>query len=385
MVSEEVDNQSVGGLLQLVNNGVVEGILVLVKPVGEVVVNNTSIMSNSKVSILVLGAGLLLQENRGLAKQVLLQFLLKGFIRRLGEQGLFLKDGKKTHGLLHELDSGLKIHAKVHHLPLNALPDILLLLKDKHVVVEELLELLVTEINTNLLKSVELENFKTSNIQDTDEVDLLHGGVNQGPVAEVYKPHEQPVVHRPGQGGDGVQTVVSILALVDPLSTDLDLGTDKVAIEQLPVLNTAELTGLLSGQRIIHLAGLLTSLLLEGHLTKMHDQGGGLESIMLLSLREAESVKGLVSKLQLLLVVNGVDLDLALGHEEVVIGVSGHPDHLLEPGDRALLNKLEEDVVSSLIGLLVSHTGLLKKIDINEASGQFSHLIEVDTDEFTES
>merc|ERR1719400_484662 len=173
MISEEVDNQHVGGLLQLVDHSVVKGILVFVKPVGEVIVDNTSVMSNSKVSILVLRTRLLLQENRGLAEQVLLQFLLKGFVRRLGEQSLLLKDGKKTHGLLHELDSGLQVHAKVHHLPLNPLPDILLLLEDEHVVVEELLELLVTEIDTNLLKSVELENFETSDIEDTDEVDFL--------------------------------------------------------------------------------------------------------------------------------------------------------------------------------------------------------------------
>merc|ERR1719400_1477830 len=107
MISEEVDNQHVGGLLQLVDHSVVKGILVLVKPVGEVIVDNTSVMGNSKVSILVLGTRLLLQENRGLAKQVLLQFLLKGLVRRLREQSLLLKDGKKTHGLLHELDSGL--------------------------------------------------------------------------------------------------------------------------------------------------------------------------------------------------------------------------------------------------------------------------------------
>ena len=120
-----------------------------------------------------------------------------------------------------------------------------------------------------------------------------------------------------------------ILALVDPLSADLDLRTDEVAIEQLPVLETEQLANLHPRGRVVHLAGLLTTLLLESHLTEMEDGGGQLESILLLSQGEAQGVEGLVSELQLLLVVNGVDLDLSLGAEEVVIGVSGHFDKLL--------------------------------------------------------
>ena len=40
-------------------------------------------------------------------------------------------------------------------------------------------------------------------------------------------------------------------------------------------------------------------------------------------------------------------------------------------------------MVSSLIWLLISHTGLLKKVNINETSGQFSLVVKVDTDELT--
>ena len=55
-----------------------------------------------------------------------------------------------------------------------------------------------------------------------------------------------------------------ILALVDPLGTDLDLGTDEVAIEELPILNEIELADILTRQRVVHLAALFASLLLEG-------------------------------------------------------------------------------------------------------------------------
>ena len=50
----------------------------------------------------------------------------------------------------------------------------------------------------------------------------------------------------------------------------------------------------------------------------------------------------------------------------------------------ARLDKLEEDVIAALVGLLVSHTRLLKQIDVNEATSQFAHVVEVDPDELAE-
>ena len=40
------------------------------------------------------------------------------------------------------------------------LPDVFFLLEDKHVMVEKLLQLLVTEVDANLFERVELENLK---------------------------------------------------------------------------------------------------------------------------------------------------------------------------------------------------------------------------------
>ena len=45
------------------------------------------------------------------------------------------------------LDGGFQIHAKVDHLPLDALADVLLLLQNEHMVVEELLQLLIAEVD----------------------------------------------------------------------------------------------------------------------------------------------------------------------------------------------------------------------------------------------
>ena len=103
-----------------------------------------------------------------------------------------------------------------------------------------------------------------------------------------------------------------VLPLVHPLGADLDLGTDEVAVEELPVLDPVELSNLLAGDRVVHLAGLLPTLLLEGHLTKMSDGCCELEGVVLLLGAEAEGVKGHISELQLLSIINGVNLDLSL-------------------------------------------------------------------------
>ena len=54
-----------------------------------------------------------------------------------------------------------------------------------------------------------------------------------------------------------------ILALVDPLGTDLDLGTDEVAVEELPIFNVVQLCNFLPRNGVVHLARFFTTLLLE--------------------------------------------------------------------------------------------------------------------------
>ena len=59
--------------------------------------------------------------------------------------------------LLNKLNAGSQVHAEVNELPDNPLLLVLLLLQDKHVVVEELLQLLISEVDAQLLKRVELQ------------------------------------------------------------------------------------------------------------------------------------------------------------------------------------------------------------------------------------
>ena len=60
--------------------------------------------------------------------------------------------------------------------------DILLLLYNKHVVVEELLKLLVDKVDRDLLEAVVLEDLKTSNIEHSTEVGLLQGRIDESVV-----------------------------------------------------------------------------------------------------------------------------------------------------------------------------------------------------------
>merc|ERR1712242_78934 len=159
----------------------------------------------------------------------------EGLVGGLGEERLLLKDGKEAHGLLKHVNARLQVHAKVHIGPVKTLPDILLLLEGEHVLVEELLEFLVDVVDTDLLEAVVVEDLEASNIQDTNVLHLLHGGVNQGGVTLVHGEPEGSLVDGTSNTGHGVGSVVTGGALLHPLGTDLQLGLAEVGDHPLAV------------------------------------------------------------------------------------------------------------------------------------------------------
>jgi len=56
--------------------------------------------------------------------------------------------------LFDEIDAGLKVHAEVNELPLNALLLVLFLLENEHVMVEKLLQTLIRVVDAQLLERV---------------------------------------------------------------------------------------------------------------------------------------------------------------------------------------------------------------------------------------
>lgn len=101
MVGEDLDQQLVGSLFELVHDAVVQGILVLLQPASDVVVDDTSIVSQAEVGRLAAGFRWLgLQEGRRLAQVVGVQLVLKRLVRRFGEHRLFFQNGENTHRLM---------------------------------------------------------------------------------------------------------------------------------------------------------------------------------------------------------------------------------------------------------------------------------------------
>merc|ERR1719188_536278 len=221
MVSKALDGQHVTSILDHLNNGVIERILVLLQPSGQVVRDSGSVVNNTKVSIGVTQLGIGLAEVGLLAKQVVKKLLSEGLISGFGEERLFLKDGQQAHGLLKHVNARLQVHTEVAVGPVQTFLNIFLLLKCEHVLVEELLELLVYVVDTDLLKSVELKNLKTGNIQDTNVRDLLHCGVNQSLITLVNNNSEGSLVDSTSNTTDRVGSSSTGGALGDPLSSDL--------------------------------------------------------------------------------------------------------------------------------------------------------------------
>ena len=136
--------------------------------------------------------------------------------------------------------------------------------------------------------------------------------------------------------------------------------------------------------------------------SQIHDGRGRLVDVPHLLPGEAEHLERLVGELQVLVVVDGLDLGLALGQSEdsigcridqsegsihlgdvvVVVDVVAEETLLLELGHGGL-HHLVEDVVGALHLLLEGDPRLLQEVRLDVAPGKLPLDVEVDADEFT--
>ena len=134
--------------------------------------------------------------------------------------------------------------------------------------------------------------------------------------------------------------------------------------------------------------------------SQIHDGRGRFVDVPHLLPGEAEHLERLVGELQVLVVVDGLDLGLALGQSEdsvscridqsegsihlrhvvVVVDVVREQTFLLQLRDGGL-HQLVEDVVGSLHLLLEGDPGLLQEVGLDVAPGQLPLDVEVDPDE----
>merc|ERR1719308_742177 len=307
-----------------------------------------------------------------------------GLVSGLGDDALFLQHGQDAHLLLNQLNGDNQVHTEVDESPLDTLALVLFLLLNEHVVVEELLETLVGVVDQKLLQHVELENLKAGDVQDTNEILPGIGGV-QG----VVDKHDDPIEHTGEEGlasgRNGEVDLVHVLALLDEILADLQLGLHE-GINEPVDLNVKQGGGLGDKLLAIRLSLLLTTLLLPLLVTQVGDGDGTLVQTILLLLVEAEGVQGGVGGAHLLGVIHTGDGQHTLGNVEVISGegLVAQQAHLPVLGV-SVGHQLVEDMVISLDLQLEGDTGLLQKVGLDLGGGDLGGGAEVDTDELTET
>ena len=120
-------------------DSVVEGILVLLQPAGEVVGHGGCVVDHRKVGIRV-WSRVRLGELGPLAQHVVHQLLAEGGVRGLREKRLLFEDGEEGHRLLKHVNALLQIHPEVDVGPVQPFSHILLLLKSEPVLYDLLIE-----------------------------------------------------------------------------------------------------------------------------------------------------------------------------------------------------------------------------------------------------
>ena len=98
------------------------------------------------------------------------------------------------------------------------------------------LHLFVDKVDAKLFKCVEFENLEASNIQDTNEVDFLHGRINQGIITHVHQITEKTSKYVLDDGGKTNSDCIQVLGLVDPLSSNLRNNDENALYSDLLLL-----------------------------------------------------------------------------------------------------------------------------------------------------
>ena len=170
-------------------------------------------------------------------------------------------DWWKTYRSFKHINALLKIHAKVHHCPINALFQVLFLLQNKGMMIEKLLQLLIAKIDVHLLKSIELENLKSRNVQNSDENDIFHGWIHKSLVTFFHQKSENAIVKTACDTSHWLGWLVDVLTFGHPFRANLDFGLAKGFHHHIRI-DSQEFSNDFSTFFVIWFALFLTSLLL---------------------------------------------------------------------------------------------------------------------------
>jgi len=353
-----------------------EWILVLLEPAEGFVLDGSSVMSETEVVLAETG---LLEE--WVALVVLVELGEEGVIVGLGDDALFVEEDEDTvRTLVDEIDGGLRVKTEVDEGPVDLFTEVLFLFELEHVVVEELLELLVGVVDADLLEGVLLEDFETSNIEDTNE--RVGSLLVEDLVGTLDDPQEETSEDGLGERISGVGSLLDGEVSLDELSTGLNAWLAERFLE-LSRVDTEELgsdfKGLLVGD-----GGSFSESLGEGDVTQVEDGQDDLEDGVLLALGDTANFHCDLGVLELLGIVESVDAGAATVVQvgELFWWEADKSVLLLSVGSG---EDLVEDVEGSLALALVNDSGLLEQVDLETGSGDETRSVELESDEFTET
>ena len=128
MIGKALDGKRVRAVLDHLHDRVVQGVLVLLQPAGEVVGHGGCVVDHRKVGIRI-WSRVRLGELGPLAQHVVHQLLAEGGVRGLREKRLLFKDGEEGHRLLEHVNALLQVHPEVDVGPVQTLSYIFFLLE----------------------------------------------------------------------------------------------------------------------------------------------------------------------------------------------------------------------------------------------------------------
>src|SRR5690349_20482869 len=154
-----------------------------------------------------------------------MKFLREADVGSFRHDTVLVQTGEDTDWVwqFDEVDCRLEVTTEVDELPLDLFTCILFLLQYEHVVVEKLLQLLVRIIDAELLKTVFVEDLKSSDIQNSNEVRIIASrpSLVQLSVDAGDEVAETALIYTLGKGIDCKIHSLGCLHLFNPLASGL--------------------------------------------------------------------------------------------------------------------------------------------------------------------
>jgi hypothetical protein len=301
-VGPDFTHEHKGRFFQELDNGVVQWILVLFQPVGDVVTDATGVVVKFEVDVsLTFGFGRSFTEVLVFAHVSQVKFFFVSFIGGFWEHTLFFEGGQDTHWLFNKFDTSGKIHTEIDGFPVDAFFFVFFLFKNEHMVVEELLEFFVGEVDAQLFEGVETENFETGNIETTDEEGSWEFGgksnvtLNSNEVKQFFEDTF-------GQGVSGVVTLFWGLTFRDVFRTDLDSWGAQV-FGHIGGVDTEQVGGFVGSFSTVKFTLFFSLFLFEDHALEVKDSSRNLVDTIDNFVGEVQNFEGFLGGIQFITIV----------------------------------------------------------------------------------